>query len=122
MIKRVFTILIAALILACGVITFSACTSTAKGQEDHMFYSLKKAYDDGLLTQEDIMCVSYYLYGEVILATENINGNIMYYDYSPYDFTPRVQIDELKDEEIQLIKEYFASYVGYPKYLSSLVN
>lgn len=71
MIKRIITFFLAALMLACGVVTFAACSSTAEGQEEQNvikgqnkvpekgeFYTLQEAYDCGLLTQDDLKVIS----------------------------------------------------------------
>ena len=92
------------------------------------FYSLKNAYDMGLLTRDDLMSIAYYHNGG-----RRYNEEIMPEDYSPQPKTPEVLSEntELKIKETAAkefrekynveyakaegftITEYYGTYGGY---------
>ena len=54
--KKLFSaLLVCAMLLAMGL-SLAACSPQATGT----FYSLEEAYEAGLLTQEGLLCISYY--------------------------------------------------------------
>ena len=107
--------------LACGVITFSACSSTAEGQtkmpEKGEFCTLQEAYDCGLLTQDDLLSIAYYTQGT------RLNEELMGESFSPKPKNPETLSETTKEEIIIALKEKTEqNYIVIHKYLGTYNN
>ena len=85
--------------------TSSSDASVSSGDEtaqNGTFYSLKDAYNNGWLTKENIMCISYYCTGEVKEVTErNDRGEVL---TRTIDFTPGTSAPVLNEKTESNIK------------------
>ena len=79
---KFLTLLLVGIVMVFGI---AGCKEKASGE----VYSVKEAYDNGWLTQEDLMSIAYYLNGGRADNEEIISEN-----YEPLPKTPDVLSDE----------------------------
>ena len=89
--------------LMIGMCIFCGCGKEPLGT----FYTLQEAYDEGLLSVEDIKSIAYYRYdgNEWIYAGIDVNEED-YYELQPTDYVPIPKIPETLDKKTgKAIKE-----------------
>ncbi|MDE7454442.1 MAG: hypothetical protein K2M64_01280 [Clostridia bacterium] len=89
-IRLISTIVLITLILGCVMVVVMGCTEEVNGR----FYRLQEAYDEGLLTQEDLLNIAYYHNG-------GIKGNE---DLFPENYVPK-QKDNLDNSVTRKVKQ-----------------
>ena len=104
--KRIFITLLFSAVCAFGAI-FSAGCNTPTGK----FYTLQEAYDNGFLTQEDLMSIAYYHNGTIFNGSTGRYGNE---EIMPEDYVPKSKMPEELSMETRnaICKTYFDKYYG----------
>ena len=86
-------------------ITLFFCAGCGKKEEKYADYSLKEAYEQGFLTDDDLMHISYFLYGEVKRIDEQGNAQTV-------EFTPSRELSALsKKQETAMKKSYRSNHL-----------
>ena len=88
--KKIFSVLIALISTICIAFSFGGCEK----KEEKKFYTVTEAYEEGLLTREQIMSIAYY-HHEGTFSNEEIMGE----DYTPLPLTP----EELPAETVKAL-------------------
>lgn len=70
--RKIATLFLIVMILCSSLVLVAGCSS------EKQFYTLQQAYDNGLLTQEDLLSIAYYHHG----GTEG-NEDLFHADYVP---------------------------------------
>ena len=92
--KKIFSVLIALISVISIAFAFGGCG----GKDEKKFYTVTEAYEEGLLTREQIMSIAYY-HHEGIRRNEEVMGE----DYIPLPLTP----EKLSDKTENCLKQAY---------------
>lgn len=120
-----------ALIISIFLITAFSMLMCGCERKHGEFYTLQEAYENGILTQEDLISIAYYYHSNI--SPETVNGDLMGEGYQPIEKEPKVlsektersikktMISDLKNQNFSqplklkniVISGYYGTYKDY---------
>ena len=90
--KKILSGLLALVSVICVAFAFVGCGEAEEKSEEINFYTVTEAYEEDLLTREQVMSIAYYHNGGM-----KFNEEIMGEDYAPLPKTPEVLSNETQN-------------------------